>query len=162
VDLRFELDDLTRPEVVALLEEHLADMYAVSPPESVHALDLDALRGPGIAFWSAWEGAALVGCGALKDHGDGSFELKSMRTAIGGRGRGVGSAVLRFLLAQARSLGAVRLLLETGAEDYFAPARRLYERHGFEVRGPFAAYTDDPLSVYMELALSAADATVAP
>lgn len=162
VDLRFELDDLTRPEVVALLEEHLADMYAVSPPESVHALDLDALRAPDIAFWSAWEETSLRGCGALKDHGDGSFELKSMRTAAGGRGRGVGSAVLAFLLDQARSRGAERLLLETGAEDYFAPARRLYERHGFAVRGPFADYTDDPLSVYMELALSVDGAKVSP
>lgn len=153
MDLRFELDDLTRPEVAALLEEHLSDMYAVSPPESVHALDLDGLRGPGLAFWSAWEGGSLAGCGALKDHGDGSFELKSMRTASDGRGRGVGAAVLGFLLEQARARGGVRVLLETGAEDYFAPARRLYERHGFTVRGPFADYTDDPNSVFMELAL---------
>ena len=153
MDLRFELDDLSRPAVVALLQEHLDDMYAVSPPESVHALDLDGLRAPGLAFWSAWDGPLLAGCGALKDHGDGSFELKSMRTAQGGRGRGVGSAVLRFLLEQARSRGGVRVLLETGAEDFFEPARRLYARHGFVVRGPFADYTDDPNSVYMELAL---------
>ena len=160
MDLRFEPDDLTRPEVVALLEEHLADMYAVSPPESVHALDLDALRGPDVAFWSAWEGSTLVGCGALKDHGDGALELKSMRTAASGRGRGVGSAVLGFLLDQARSRRADRILLETGSEDYFTPARRLYARHGFEVRGPFADYIDDPLSVYMELVLSADAARV--
>ena len=153
MDLRFELDDLTRPAIVGLLEEHLDDMYAVSPPESVHALDLDGLRAPGMAFWSAWDGEALVGCGALKDHGDGSFELKSMRTATHGRGRGVGSRVLGFLLDQARSRGAARVVLETGSEDYFAPARRLYQRHGFVVRGPFADYTDDPNSVYMELAL---------
>jgi len=161
VDLRFELDDLTRPEVVALLEEHLSDMYAVSPPESVHALDLEALRGPDVAFWSVWDGDSLMGCGALKDHGDGTLELKSMRTSAGGRGRGVGSAVLRFLLDEARYRGAARLVLETGSEDYFAPARRLYARHGFAVRGPFADYTDDPLSVYMELALPAADTEVA-
>jgi putative acetyltransferase len=153
VDLRFELDDLTRPAIVTLLDEHLQDMYAVSPPESVHALDLDGLRGPGMSFWSAWEEKSLAGCGALKDHGDGMFELKSMRTAEGGRGRGVGSTVLVFLLEQARSRGATRVLLETGAEDFFAPARRLYERHGFVVRGPFADYTDDPNSVYMELVL---------
>ncbi|MDH2415633.1 GNAT family N-acetyltransferase [Nocardioides sp. CER19] len=153
MDLRFEIDDLTRPAVVALLEEHLGDMYAVSPAESVHALDLDGLRSPGLTFWSAWDGDALAGCGALKDHGGGSFELKSMRTATGGRGRGVGSAVLGFLLGQARSQGGRRVLLETGAEDYFAPARRLYARHGFVVRGPFADYADDPHSVYMELAL---------
>ena len=153
VDLRFELDDLTRPAIVTFLEEHLDDMYAVSPPESVHALDLDGLRSEGMAFWSAWEGQSLAGCGALKDHGDGSYELKSMRTSAGGRGRGVGAAVLGFLLDQARSRGAARVLLETGSEDYFAPARRLYARHGFVVRGPFADYTDDPNSVYMELVL---------
>lgn len=153
VDLRFERDDLTRPAIVALLQEHLDDMYAVSPPESVHALDLDGLRERGVTFWSAWEEEALAGCGALKDHGNGTVELKSMRTATGGRGRGVGSAVLGFLLEQARAGGAERVLLETGAEDYFGPARRLYERHGFEIRGPFADYTDDPNSVYMERVL---------
>ncbi|WP_344047743.1 GNAT family N-acetyltransferase [Nocardioides panacihumi] len=153
MDLRFELDDLTRPAIIAFLEEHLEDMHAVSPPESVHALDLTGLRGQDVAFWSAWEGESLAGCGALKDHGDGTYELKSMRTSSGGRGRGVGSALLRFLLDQARVRGAARVLLETGSEEYFAPARRLYARHGFEVRGPFADYTDDPNSVYMELAL---------
>jgi putative acetyltransferase len=153
VDLRFELDDLTHPAIVTLLEEHLQDMYAVSPAESVHALDLDGLRGPGMAFFSAWEGESLAGCGALKDHGDGVVELKSMRTAVSGRGRGIGAAMLGFLLDEARTRGADRVLLETGAEDFFAPARRLYARHGFAVRGPFADYTEDPNSVYMELAL---------
>jgi putative acetyltransferase len=153
VDLRFELDDLTRPAIVTLLEEHLQDMYAVSPAESVHALDLDGLRGPGMAFYSAWEGEWLAACGALKDHGDGRVELKSMRTAVAGRGRGIGAAMLGFLLQEARTRGASWVLLETGAEDFFAPARRLYARNGFAVRGPFADYTDDPHSVYMELAL---------
>jgi putative acetyltransferase len=153
VELTFERDDLTRAPVVRMLEEHLADMYAVSPPESVHALDLDALRGPELSFWSAWEADLLAACGALKDLGGGDLELKSMRTAAGGRGRGVGAAMLGFLLDQARARGAHRVLLETGAEDYFAPARRLYARHGFVVRPPFADYTDDPNSVYMELVL---------
>ncbi|SFC95122.1 putative acetyltransferase [Nocardioides terrae] len=153
MDLHFELDDLDRPAVVALLEEHLDDMYAVSPPESVHALDLAGLRAPGLRFWSAWEGDGLAGCGALKDHGDGSVELKSMRTAVGGRGRGIGTALLGFLLDQARAGGASQVLLETGSEDYFAPARRLYARHGFVVRGPFADYVEDPNSVFMELTL---------
>ncbi|GAB7007354.1 GNAT family N-acetyltransferase [Nocardioides sp. AN3] len=153
MDLRFELDDLRRPAVVSLLRQHLDDMYAVSPPESVHALDLDGLRGPDVEFWSAWEGEWLAGCGALKDHGAGTFELKSMRTATGARGRGVGAELLGHLLEQARSRGGVRVVLETGAEDFFAPARRLYARHGFALRGPFADYTEDPNSVYMELTL---------
>ncbi|MFT4289316.1 GNAT family N-acetyltransferase [Nocardioides sp.] len=153
MDLRFEFDDLTRPEVLALLEEHLADMYAVSPPESVHALDLDGLRGPAMSFWSAWSGSSLVGCGALKTHADGSVELKSMRVATSARGRGVGAAILSFLLSQARSRAATVVRLETGAEDYFVPARRLYASHGFVERGPFADYVEDPNSVFMELAL---------
>jgi putative acetyltransferase len=151
--LRFELDDLTRPEIIALLEEHVEDMYAVSPPESVHALDLAGLRVPEIAFWSAWEGDRLAGCGALKRLSEREVELKSMRTASDGRGRGVASALLAHLLGEARGAGYERVLLETGAEDYFAPARRLYARAGFVERGPFAAYTEDPNSVFMALEL---------
>lgn len=86
--LRFELDDLARPEVHRLLEEHMADMHATSPPESIHALDLKGLRGPAVAFWSVWDGPELRGCGALKDLGGGDAELKSMRTARAARGRG--------------------------------------------------------------------------
>ncbi|MFT4263915.1 MAG: GNAT family N-acetyltransferase [Nocardioides sp.] len=151
--LRFELDDLTRPAVVALLEEHLADMYASSPAESVHALDLDALRAPGIAFWTAWEGEELRGSGALKTLDGARVELKSMRTTPGARGRGVGAAMLDHLLAEARRVGARTALLETGSQDFFAPARRLYERAGFVVREPFDDYVEDPNSVFMELAL---------
>lgn len=151
--LRFELDDLTRPVVVAILEEHLEEMYAVSPPESVHALDLESLRAPGIGFWTAWEGTALVGCGALKRLDGGDVELKSMRTGREARGRGVAAAVLAHLLGEARAGGFTRVLLETGTEDFFAPARRLYARHGFVVRGPFADYVEDPNSVFMELVL---------
>lgn len=151
--LRLELDDLTRPTVVALLEEHLADMYATSPAESVHALDLDGLRAPGLAFWTAWEGPGLVGCGALKSLPGGDFELKSMRTAAAARGRGVASRLLTHLLDEARRHGGRRVLLETGVEDYFAPARRLYVRHGFRERPPFGDYVADPNSVFFEISL---------
>jgi len=153
--MRLEVDDLTRPQVVALLEEHLSDMYATTPPESVHALDLDALRAPGVTFWSAWEGERLLGCAALVvGQETGVGELKSMRTAAAARGRGVGAAVLAYVLEQARAAGLTTVRLETGAEAYFAPARRLYERHGFVRRGPFGDYTDDPLSVFYELDLT--------
>lgn len=151
--LRFELDDLTRPEVIRILEEHLEDMYAVSPAESVHALDLDALKVPEIAFWSVWEGTELVGCGALKSLGEGDYELKSMRTTAAARGRGVATALLRHLIEQARSQGGRRLLLETGSEDFHAPARRLYTRNGFTERPPFGSYVLDPNSVFFELSL---------
>ncbi len=144
------LDD---ERVQRLLSDHLADMVATSPPESVHALDLDTLRGPGLSFWSAWDGDVALGCAALKTLGDTDVELKSMRTDAAARGRGVASSLLRHVLDAARARGAERVLLETGAEDFFAPARRLYERHGFVERGPFAQYTDDPLSRYYELDL---------
>jgi len=152
-DLRLERDDLTRERVRDLLAEHLTEMYATSPAESVHALDLEALRAPGITVWTAWEGDGLLGCGALKALGGDAVELKSMRTTAAARGRGVGAAILRHLLAEARTAGATRVYLETGAEDHFAPARRLYARHGFVERGPFGDYVEDPNSVFMELAL---------
>ncbi|MES9537994.1 MULTISPECIES: GNAT family N-acetyltransferase [unclassified Actinomadura] len=151
--LRFQLGDLARPEIRRLLEEHLADMHATSPPESIHALDLEELRDPAVAFWSAWEGPELRGCGALKDLGDGDVELKSMRTARTARGLGIGSAILRHLLTVAAERGHRRVLLETGSQEFFAPARRLYERHGFSLCEPFADYVHDPNSVFMELRL---------
>jgi putative acetyltransferase len=148
-------DDLSHAAVQALLAEHLEDMYATSPPESVHALDLDALRAPDISFYSAWDGASLLGCGALRDLGDGHVEIKSMRAARDQRGRGTGAAILRHLLDEAVRRGAVRVSLETGVEPYFEPARRLYVRYGFVVCPPFADYVPDPNSVFMTLALPA-------
>jgi len=153
LSLRFELDDLTRPEVIRLLEDHLEDMYSVTPAESVHALDLEALKVPEIAFWSAWEGDELVGCGALKALGEGDYELKSMRTTAAARGRGVATAMLRHLLAEARSRGGRRVLLETGTEGFYEPARRLYAGNGFTECPPFGSYVLDPNSVFFELSL---------
>lgn len=147
-------DDLTGPAVHALLEEHLSDMYATSPPESVHALDLDALRGASICFFAAWRGDVLLGCGALKVLGDGHAEIKSMRTSEAARGRGVGSALLRHLLGEARARGITRVSLETGTEPYFEPARQLYLRHGFTECGPFGDYVLDPNSIFLTLALT--------
>lgn len=151
--LRFELDDLTRPAVHVLLEQHLEDMYATSPAESVHALDLEALRRPEIEFWSVWEGDEVRGTGALKRISDTDAELKSMRTAAQARGAGIGTAMLDHLLGRARSAGYTTLWLETGTEDFFAPARRLYARHGFFECGPFGDYSLDPHSTYMTRAL---------
>lgn len=147
-------DDLSGAAVQALLTEHLEDMYATSPPESVHALDLDALRAPDIAFFSAWDGPTLLGCGALRDLGAGHLEIKSMRAARAARGRGTGRAILRHLLDEAERRGAVRVSLETGTEPYFEPARRLYARHGFVECPPFGDYGIDPNSVFMTLALA--------
>jgi putative acetyltransferase len=146
-------DDLRGPEIRALLEEHLADMRAISPPGSVHALDLDSLRGPGISFWTAWDGADLLGCGALRVLSADHAEIKSMRTARRHRGRGVGAAILAHALAEARRLGCTRVSLETGSQPEFAPAHRLYERAGFRPCGPFGDYRPDPNSRFYTLTL---------
>ncbi|MET1022171.1 MAG: GNAT family N-acetyltransferase, partial [Arthrobacter sp.] len=129
------------------------DMFATSPAESVHALDAAALSAPSITFWSAREGTAVVGCGALKHLLPGHGEIKSMRTAAHARGRGIAALLLTHILAEARHAGYEQLYLETGSQDYFAPARRLYQRHGFDFCPPFAGYGDDPNSVFMTLAL---------
>lgn len=148
-------DDLSHAAVQALLTEHLEDMYATSPADSVHALDVDALRAPDIAFFSAWDGDTLLGCGALRDLGEGHLEIKSMRAARTQRGRGTGAAILQHLLDEATRRGAVRVSLETGVEPYFEAARRLYLRFGFVECAPFAHYVPDPNSVFMTRGLPA-------
>ena len=147
-------DDLTRPDVHQLLSEHLADMFATSPAESVHALDHSALSHETITFWTARENGLLMGCGALKELAAGHAEIKSMRTTTAARGRGVATRMLEHIVAEAGRRGYERVSLETGTEEYFAPARRLYARHGFTECPPFADYTLDPNSVFMELTLS--------
>ncbi|GGW61302.1 GNAT family N-acetyltransferase [Alishewanella tabrizica] len=143
------LDPLTSPAVMALLEGHLADMYATSPPESVHALDIAKLKAPDIRFWTAWDEGELLGCVALKLHSATLGEIKSMRTAPAARGKGFGRVLLQHLEQEAKQLGITELYLETGSMDFFLPARRLYESAGFVHCGPFADYTEDPLSTYM-------------
>jgi putative acetyltransferase len=150
IEVQIREDDLTGPEIARFLQAHLDRMYEITPPESVHALDLDGLRAPGITFWSAWAGSELLGCGALRELDPRSGEVKSMRTAPEHRGRGVGSRILEHLIAVAERRAYERLYLETGAMPEFAPARALYRRYGFEYRGPFADYREDPNSVYME------------
>jgi putative acetyltransferase len=151
--MRIEVDDLTRPAIHALLEEHLKSMHELSPPESVHALDLEKLRAPGITFWTAWEGDVLLGCGALKELDSRSGEVKSMRTPSALRRRGAGRALLAHIVAVARSRGYERLSLETGSMEAFEPARRLYQGFGFEFCGPFGDYAADPNSTFMTLRL---------
>lgn len=152
--VRVAVEDLAAEDVLALLQEHLDEMHATSPPESVHALDVERLRAPDITFVTARSAdGGLLGCGALKQHDATLGELKSMRTTAAARGRGVAATVLAHLLDVARDRGLDRVSLETGAEDYFAPARRLYARHGFVPCAPFADYTDDPNSTYMSRTL---------
>ena len=142
-------DDLTGKKIIDFLQEHLENMHEITPPQSIHALDLEALRSPDITFWTAWEGNELLGCGALKELDATSGEIKSMRTAKTYRRRGVASKMLEHMIKEAEQRGYNYLNLETGALPEFAPARALYIRYGFEYREPFAEYIDDPNSVFM-------------
>lgn len=151
--MRIELDDLSRPEVQALLREHLANMYELSPPESVHALDVEKLRSPDITFWTVWDGSLLLGCGALKELSLTHGEVKSMRTPTALRGRGAGRAVLTHIMGEARARGYRRLSLETGSHEAFKPAQNLYRSFGFISCGPFGGYADDPHKVFFSLDL---------
>lgn len=152
--MRIIVDDLRGPEIAALLQAHLAGMRAHSPACSVHALDLGKLRRPDITFWTAWDGTALMGCGALKAHDARHGEIKSMRTDAAHLRKGVAAAILETILHTARSRQYERLTLETGTGVPFEPAHRLYERYGFSDCGPFADYVFDPFSRYMTLALT--------
>jgi putative acetyltransferase len=148
-ELRFLVDDLSGEATRGLIARHLAGMHANSPPESVHAFDIDKLKYPDVTFWSAWQGDQLAGCGALKRLDDERGEIKSMRVVDAFLGRGVGRAMLDHLVAQARARGMRSLWLETGSTAAFTPALRLYESAGFVRCGPFEGYVEDPFSVFM-------------
>lgn len=151
--MQIDVDDPQRRDVLALLDEHLTDMRATSPPDSIHALDPSALVDPTITFWTARRDRTLVGCAALRALESGDGEIKSMRTSASARGTGVGRALLAFVIDEARRRGYPRVSLETGTQDFFVPARRLYASAGFEECGPFATYRADPNSVFMTLSL---------
>ena len=156
MDLQIRIDPLSGPEVAALLREHLDEMQRISPPESVHALDLAKLRQADVTFWSAWSGAELLGCAALRELDGWHGEVKSLRTTAAHRGRGVGAALMRRIFEQAEQRGYRRLSLETGSQPEFAPARALYRRFGFAPCGPFGGYAEDPCSTFMTRTLAGA------
>ena len=147
--MHIKVDDLSGTAIQELLREHLRSMHEHSPPESVHALDLTALRKPEITFWTAWEGDALLGCGALKELDAGHAEIKSMRTSMAHRRKGVAKRILVHILDEARRRSYRQLSLETGSHATFEPARSLYESFGFTYCDPFAGYIEDPCSVFM-------------
>ena len=151
--MHIQIDDPARPDVFALLEEHLRSMYELSPPESVHALDVDGLKRPEITFWTVREGSMLLGCGALKEIDSQHGEVKSMRTPQALRRRGAGRAMLEHIIQEARRRCYARLSLETGSMEGFKPACTLYESVGFEYCGPFDQYQPDPNSLFMTLVL---------
>jgi putative acetyltransferase len=147
--MEIRIDDLRSADVAALLQEHLDEMALYSPPESIHALDLDRLRRPEITFWTVWENGTLVGCGAIRQLDAAHGEIKSMRTSKHHRRKGVAARMLQYILDEAVRRGYRRLSLETGAPAAFEPARQLYARFGFTYCGPFADYIEDPFSVFM-------------
>jgi len=151
--LRIELDDLSRPPVLALLEEHLRNMHEVTPPEMVFAFDASQLKAPGVSFWTAWDGEWLMGCAALKELTATEGEIKSMRTPSARRRAGAGRALLNHLIEVARQRAYRALYLETGRQPAFVPAQTLYASAGFRRCGPFGSYRENGNSVFMSLPL---------
>lgn len=147
--MEIRTDELTEASVIALINQHLQGMHEDSPPESVHALDVDELKKPDVTFWSAWERNELLGIGALKELDATHGEIKSMRTVSVHLRKGVARAILEHMVAVAKERGYERLSLETGSMESFEPARKLYERLGFNYCEPFADYIEDPFSVFM-------------
>ncbi|MGJ3260896.1 MAG: GNAT family N-acetyltransferase [Rhodospirillales bacterium] len=153
IQVEIRIDDLRGPEIARLLETHLDHMRAISPPESVHALDLDKLRQPDITFWTVWRGGELVGCGALRELDPKHGEIKSMHTLSAARGLGIGRRMVEHILMTARERGYTCLSLETGATEDFVAARTLYASFGFVPCPPFGDYFEDPFSAHMTLEL---------
>jgi len=151
--IEIRVDDLRGPEIAALLETHLDHMRSISPPDSVHALDLEALRNPEITFWTMWRHGKLIGCGALREIDPEHAEIKSMHTPAANRGQGLGRRMVRHILNVARERGYKRLSLETGATEDFIAARSLYASFGFVTCPPFADYNLDDFSTCMTLEL---------
>ncbi len=150
---RIEPDDVSRPQVLALLEEHLRNMYELTPPDKVFAFDASKLRAPGVTFWTAWRDETLMGCAALKELSPTEGEIKSMRTPSALRRTGAGRALLNHIIDVARSRGYRMLYLETGCQPEFQKAQTLYRSAGFAVCGPFGSYRENGNSVFMSLAL---------
>jgi putative acetyltransferase len=151
--MRIELDDVSRPRVLALLEEHLRNMYEITPPNQVFAFDANKLRAPGVAVWTAWEDDVLLGCAALQEISPTQGEVKSMRTPANLRRQGAGRALLDHILQVSRQRGYRELFLETGSHPAFMPAQTLYRSVGFRECGPFGAHRDNGFSVFMSLRL---------
>ena len=151
--LNIHLADFDDPALRTFLEEHLADMEPHSPLESQHALNLSALRQPTVQLWVAWKEQRIAGTCALAVLTPGHEELKSMRTNPDFRGQGVASKLLRHAMANARERKVARISLETGSMQFFAPARALYKKHGFDQCQPFGSYIEDPHSHYMTRSL---------
>jgi putative acetyltransferase len=151
--MRIELDNLSRPQVLALLEEHLRNMYELSPPEKVFAFDASKLRAPEVSFFTIWDDETLMGCAALKELSAAEGEIKSMRTPRTLRRCGAGRALLAHLIEVARGRNYQALFLETGRHPDFGAAQSLYRSAGFRPCGPFGPYVENSNSVFMSMRL---------
>ena len=151
--MRIIEDDLSGPQIRALLEAHFAGMLASSPPGSCHFLDFDGLNAADVTFWSVWDGDSLAGCGALKELSPEYGEIKSMRTHSDHLRKGVGAVMSEHIIATAKARGYQQLSLETGSTPDFDAAHGLYLRYGFEYCPPFGDYVEDPFSRFMTLAI---------
>ena len=140
-------------EVNDLLKKHFAELKSVSPTGSTHVLDIDGLKDPSIKFWSLWENNKLIGCGALKFLEKNHGEFKSIRVADEFKKKGVGERIINHLIEEAKKLKISKLSIETGAGEFFLPARNLFSKFGFKTCPPFAHYKDDPNSCYYTLNL---------
>ena len=147
------LDDLSGDPTRALLAAHLAGMHASSPPGHVFALDLSGLQTANVTVWSAWDGPAICGIAALKQHDGGTGEIKSMRTHPDHLRRGVAAALLEHIIGQARARSMRTLSLETGSGPAFEPALSLYKRYGFLDGPPFADYALSDFNQFLHLSL---------
>ena len=146
-----KLDDLTDKRTIELISTHLAGMAENSPPESIHALNVEGLKRDNVAFYSAWKDEEIMGCGALQELTTKHGEVKSMRTVEKHLKKGVARVILHHIINEAKMRGYARLSLETGSREAFQPARQLYESFGFTYCEPFDKYTDDPNSLFMTL-----------
>jgi len=140
-------------DVNDLLKKHFIELRSVSPAGSTHVLDIDGLKDPSIKFWSLWEGKKLIGCGALKFLEKGHGEFKSIRVADEFKKKGIGERIINHLIEEAKKLKISKLSIETGAGEFFLPARNLFSKFGFKSCPPFAHYKEDPNSCYYSLNL---------
>ena len=152
--LKSIVGNFDNPEVHELLVKHFVELRSVSPEGSTHVLDISGLKNPAIKFWSLWNDDQLMGCGALKFLNKSHGEFKSIRVNDKSRNKGNGIRIVNYLINEAKKLNIKRLSLETGAGDFFLPARRLFLTCNFRVCGPFSHYVDDVNSVYMDLLIS--------
>lgn len=151
--LNIRIDELSDQRVIRFLQDHLQLMREITPPGCVHALDIDALKRPEVTFWTVWDEQTLICCGALKELDPQHAELKSMRTAPAHLEQGVASVLLNHIISEAKKRNYKRLSLETGSYEAFVPARKLYEKFGFDYCGPFSDYATSSNHVFMTIQL---------